>query len=118
MLGDDVDPPSTLLPLKSSISEGDPNAISAALYTLMVEQALDYDVNDGQLFKTKLDITNKEDDAVKEKLMYIYSYGITMFKRGLIQQEPLQQIVEERIAKRVGLDGPGLDQWLNVPAAM
>lgn len=41
-----------------------------------------------------------------------------MFKRGLITQEPLMKIVEEDIAKRVGLDGPGLDQWLAIPAAV
>jgi hypothetical protein len=46
-------------------------------------------------------------------MAYIYSYGITMFKRGLIRPEPLMKIVEERVARRVGLDGPGLDQWLN-----
>ena len=55
---------------------------------------------------------------MREKLAYIYSYGITMFKRGLIKPAPLQKIVEERVAGRVGLDGPGLDQFLNVPAAM
>ena len=67
---------------------------------------------------TKVDYSNKDDDAVREKMAYIYSYGITMFKRGLIRPEPLMKIVEERVARRVGLDGPVLDQWLNVPAAM
>eukprot|EP00322_Chrysochromulina_rotalis_P020840 CAMPEP_0115866124 /NCGR_PEP_ID=MMETSP0287-20121206/20086_1 /TAXON_ID=412157 /ORGANISM="Chrysochromulina rotalis, Strain UIO044" /LENGTH=177 /DNA_ID=CAMNT_0003320679 /DNA_START=14 /DNA_END=547 /DNA_ORIENTATION=+ len=118
MLADDVDPPKTLMPLKNTISEGTPGEISAALYEVMVEQALDYDVKEGKLFKTEVDYSNKDDDRVREKMAYIYSYGITMYKRGLIEPEPLQRIVVNKIAARIGLDGPGLDQWLNIPAAM
>lgn len=118
LLSDEAEPPKTLLPLKTAVAEGDEGNIAAALYCVMVEQCLDYDMVGGLLYPTKVDYSNKDDDAVREKMAYIYSYGITMFKRGLIRPEPLMKIVEERVARRVGLDGPGLDQWLNVPAAM
>ena len=118
MLGEDVDPPATLMPLKTAISEGDQGDISAALYCVLIEQALDYDNKEGKLYKTDVDFGNKDDPRVREKIAYIYSYGITMFKRGFIQAEPLQKIVVERIASRIGLDGPALDKWLEIPAAM
>ena len=37
------------------------------------------------LVPTELDYSDKEDEKVKKKLQYIYSYGITMFQRGLIE---------------------------------
>jgi len=118
MLSDEAEPPKTLLPLKAAISGGDGDEISAALYAVMIEQALDYDVKDGLLYPTDVDFSNKDDERVREKVAYIYSYGIQMFQRDLIKPEPLQKLVIERIASRVGLDGPGLDKWLEIPAAM
>lgn len=50
LLSDEAEPPKSLLPLKNAISEGDEAAISVALYSVMVEQALDYDMNDGLLY--------------------------------------------------------------------
>ena len=40
-----------------------------------------------------------------------------MYKRGFIDGGALKTIVLERMAARVGLDGPGFDQWLAMPAA-
>ena len=59
---------------------------------------------------------DKEDEEVRKKLAYIYSYGITMFKKGYIDGEVLKEAVLTKIAARVGLDGAGLDQYLSMPA--
>jgi len=120
MLPDDTDPPATLLPLKSAISDGDDPAIIAALYAVMIDQTLDFDVSDeGMLVQTVADYSKYESDpAVREKMSYIYSYGITMYQRGMIGEQPLKDLVESKIASRVGLDGAGLDQWLSVPAVV
>ena len=65
---------------------------------------------------TKVDYANTDDPKVKEKMAYIYSYGITMFKRNFIAGDALKEIVLERIAGRIGMDGPTFDQWLEIPA--
>ena len=53
---------------------------------------------------------------MKEKLAYIYTYGISMFKRGYISQDALKDAVLNNVASRVGMDGPAFDQWLEIPA--
>jgi hypothetical protein len=55
---------------------------------------------------------------VREKLAYIYSYGITMFKRGMLDGDSLKEIVLADIAGRVNMDGPEFDKWLEIPAAV
>ena len=97
-------------------SEGDPATITQRLYELMVEQTLDYDVADEKLVLTAVDYANRDDEAVREKLSYIYRYGITMYQKEMIAKEPLMTIVLERIASRVGMNGEEFDQWLQVPA--
>ena len=41
-----------------------------------------------------------------------------MFMADMIEQEALQAVVMEKLAGKVGLDGPGLDQWLDMPAVV
>ena len=66
--------------------------------------------------KTKVDFGNLEDEEVMKKMTYIYTYGISMFKKGLIEEEALKDAVLNRLAAKVGKDGPGFDQWLAIPA--
>ena len=56
--------------------------------------------------------------AVASKMAYCYEYGIKMFTRGLIKEDDLKQVVIEKLAGRVGLDGPKFDQWLGTPAVV
>ena len=76
MLPDGTEPPASLLPLKSAVSDGDDGAIVEALYTVMIDQTLDFDVTDeGMLMPTSADYSKYETDpAVREKMSYIYSY--------------------------------------------
>ena len=73
MLADDADPPKALMEVKNAVSEGEPMAIGAAVYMLVAEQALDYDIEEGRMIPTKVDYGNKEDPKVREKLAYVYS---------------------------------------------
>jgi len=116
-LGPDVDPPKAMLPLKEAISSGDPLEIGSALYSLVVENALDYDVSeDKAIVKSDLDFSNRDDPRVRDKITYAYTYGIGMFKRGFIAEDALKDAVINKVAARVDLDGPGLDKWLEMPA--
>ena len=117
MLDDGVDPPPSLGSLKAAISEGEATAIAQMLYTVLSEQTLDYDVSeDGKLVPTVADYSNKEDALALEKMSYIYTYGIKMYKSGILDGESLKKIVLERLAGRVGMDGPQFDKWLAIPA--
>ena len=44
--------------------------------------------------------------------------GIKMFMSELLTQEQLQEIVLQKLAARVELDGPAFDKWLEVPAVV
>ena len=115
MLSDDAEPPKTLVPLKQAIQGGKGDAISKELYCVLVEQTLDYDVVDSKLVPTTVDFTKLDDPRVREKTSYIYSYGITMFKREMIAGDTLKEIVLERIAGRLNMSGEEFDQWLEIP---
>jgi len=114
---DGVEPPPSVMNLKAAVQAGDEAAMAEGMYLLLIDQSLDYDIGeDGSVTKTKLDLSDTSDEAVKEKFRYVYSYGITMLSRGMIAQEPLQKAVLEKLAGRVGMDGPEFDKWLQMPA--
>jgi len=120
MLAVGTAPPPAVLQLKTAVAYEDEAAMRTNIYLLVVEQALHYDTleADGRtvLVPTALDYSNPEDPRVKKKMRYAYSYGIEMFKRGLMEAEQLKQIVLERLAGGVGMDGPTFDQYLEMPA--
>ena len=120
MLEEGVDPPPSLMQLKVSLTEEDEAAMRTNIYLLLVDQSLDYDTveKDGMvvLVPTVVDYMNAEDPVVKEKMKYVYSYGIQMYKRGIIEAEQLKKIVLDRLAGRIGMDGPTFDRYLEMPA--
>lgn len=116
-LSPDVDPPKAMMGLKEAIQDGEPLQIGSALYDLVVENALDYDVNEDKVIvKSDIDFSNRDDPRVRDKITYAYTYGIGMFKRGYIAEDALKDAVINKVAARVNLDGPGLDKWLEMPA--
>jgi len=116
-LSPEVEPPKALMPLKSAIQGGDQAEIAKSLYLLVVENALDYDVNaDKVIVKSEVDYGNLDDPRVREKIGYVYTYGISMFKRGYINEGDLKDAVINHVAGRVGMNGPALDKWLEIPA--
>jgi len=122
ILQEGVQPPPSMMQLKQSLNDGDEHAMKTNIYLLLVDQSLDYDtVEEGDLVSmvpTTVDYYNTEDPRVKDKMRYVYSYGISMFKRGMIDGEHLKSIVLEKLAGRIGMDGPTFDQYLEMPAAV
>jgi len=120
MLGE-IDPPRTLLGLKQAISSGDIGQLRTAQFELLVDQTLLFDTEgEGEaisLVPTTATMT-QDDPMTREKMRYVYSYGIKMFMAGFLEQDKLQEIVLERLAKKVGLDGPSFDVWLEMPAVV
>jgi len=117
MLDDGVSPPPSLLALKQAIESGESETIAKALYELLVEQTLDFDMSEERkLVETKVDYSQTDNALVREKMLYVYTYGISMFKRGYISGDALKEVVLEKVAARVGMDGPEFDKWLNIPA--
>ena len=41
-----------------------------------------------------------------------------MFMAEMVTQEQLQEVVLEKLASRVNMDGAALDKWLEVPAVV
>ena len=117
MLADGTEMPKAMIPVKEAVQSGDDAEISKQLYKLLVEQTLDYDsTEEGMLVPTTVDYSKTDDPKVKEKMTYIYSYGITMFKRDMIGGEALKEIVLSDIAGRVNMSGEEFDKWLEIPA--
>jgi len=116
MLGD-VQPPASLTDLKEAIADGDSIDIAKKLFLVLLDQSIQYDVTDDRtLVPTTVDFTATEDPRVRDKLAYIYTYGITMYQRGYIPGDWLEGVILDKVASRVGMDGPAFDQWLQIPA--
>ena len=51
---------------------------------------------------------------LKARLKSVYTYGIQMLLNGFIAEEDLKECVLERLAAKVGMDGPKLDEFLDM----
>lgn len=119
VLGDGVEGPESMGDVEKAIAGGDNLAIGDALYKMLVDQHLNYDMTkEGQMVPTIVDYSKTDDAEVKAKVGYVYSYGISMMKNGLIAQDKLIDTVLNRVATQVNMDGPALDKWLEIPAAI
>ena len=145
-------PPTALATLKEAIREGDLPAVRAAQYELLIQQTLEYDLDEEKQSVTaaSIDYSKTDDEAVVAKMKHLYTYGIKvrcghisdtlsprhlstpltaltdrawprsaqMFMSDMLTQEQLQQIVLDKLASRVGMDGQAFDKWLEVPAVV
>lgn len=117
-LPDGAEPPSEIPSLNQAIEGGERSAIGSALYQLVLKQAVDFDMNDGKMVPTVVDFTNKDDKKLKEKLSYAYRYGVKMASQGYFGIDVLTDIVVNKLASRIGLDGPAFEAWLGVQGFM
>ena len=117
-LGDGVEPPPSIGKLKAlALEDGAPEVLSETMFLLLIERTLEYDTSEsGKLEPTKTDYSAKPDAMVAEKLGYAYTYGIAMFKQGLISADFLKSAVLERLAGRIGMTGEEFDEFLAMPA--
>ena len=82
-LSEGVDPPRALAALKEAMYAAEAEKITEALYGLVVEQTLEYNVVDGKLVAGTTEWREDSEEA-QQKMKYVYSYGIAMFKRGML----------------------------------
>jgi len=89
--------------------------ITVKVYDLMIERAMRYDEDpdSGSLTPTGFDIPNNlEVPEVKKEFSHLYSYGMMLMNRGMLDGEVLKEIVIERLIKRTGLSPEEFDKWL------
>mmetsp|Transcript_13516 Transcript_13516/g.31784 ORF Transcript_13516/g.31784 Transcript_13516/m.31784 type:complete len:210 (-) Transcript_13516:1134-1763(-) len=89
--------------------------ITIKIYDLMIERAMRYDEDPdtGSLTPTGFDIPNNLDvPEVKKEFSHLYSYGMMLMNRGMLDGEDLKEIVIERLIKRTGLSPEEFDKWL------
>jgi hypothetical protein len=90
------------------------------MYELLCTSLLDYDRDEGDEDKlvpspNKGAAIPKDAPGLIEVMTNLYVYGIRMIPSGFIEVDRCKLIVEERLAKRVGMTGAELDDWLDVP---
>lgn len=89
--------------------------ITKLIYELMIERAMRYDedLDTGSLTPTGFDIPNNLDiPEVKSEFKHLYSYGMALMNRDMMDGEVLKEIVIERLIKRTGLTPQEFDKWL------
>mmetsp|Transcript_7053 Transcript_7053/g.7790 ORF Transcript_7053/g.7790 Transcript_7053/m.7790 type:complete len:219 (+) Transcript_7053:59-715(+) len=109
-------PPPELEALKEARKTNAPTSeITMKVYDLMIERAMlyDEDPDTGSLTPTGFDIPNNLDvPEVNKEFKHLYSYGMMLMKKGLLDGEGLKEIVLERLVKRTGLSPEEFDKWL------
>lgn len=80
-----------------------------------IEQGMMYDVDadTGVLTPTQFDIKNNLDiPEVKAEFKHLYTYGMELIKRGMIDLETAKECVKTRLIERTGLSPEEFDEWL------
>ena len=96
-------------------ANADAKEMTVKIYELMIERAMRYDedLDTGTLTPTGFDIPNNLDvPEVKKEFAHLYSYGMMLMNKGMLEGETLKEIVIERLIKRTGLTPEEFDKWL------
>mmetsp|Transcript_14469 Transcript_14469/g.45588 ORF Transcript_14469/g.45588 Transcript_14469/m.45588 type:complete len:170 (+) Transcript_14469:86-595(+) len=116
MLGALAGPPE-LERLEAGISSGaSTEELGVAMFDLLVTMTLDFRNQDSGAIEPVEEPGGSlpQSDEVRQKLQYLYTYGIRMMTTGLLSVDSLKDLVLKRLAARVGMDGKELDDWLDV----
>jgi hypothetical protein len=116
-LDDGVLPPPELEALRIARDADDSNEqlLALRIYELMIEQGMTYDIDaeNNRLKYTQFDIKQNLDvPEVKGEFKHLYSYGIELIKRGLIDLDTCKAVVKRRLIDRTGLSPEDFDKWL------
>lgn len=115
-LGDGVDPPPEMEALIEARDAGsDEKTLALRIYELMIEQGMMYDIDaeTGILTPTQFDVkANLEIPEVKAEFKHLYSYGMQLIQRGLIDMDTAKDVVKKRLIDRTGLSPEEFDKWL------
>mmetsp|Transcript_19827 Transcript_19827/g.35876 ORF Transcript_19827/g.35876 Transcript_19827/m.35876 type:complete len:212 (+) Transcript_19827:1-636(+) len=115
-LGDGVDPPPEMEALiKARDADSDEKTLALGIYELMIEQGMMYDIDaeTGILTPTQFDVkANLDIPEVKAEFKHLYSYGMQLIQRGLIDMDTAKEVVKKRLIDRTGLSPEEFDKWL------
>lgn len=108
-------PPELEILREARKANADPKEMTVKIYDLMIERAMCYDEDPdtGALTPTGFDIPNNLDvPEVKKEFSHLYSYGMMLMNKGMLDGEVLKGIVIERLIKRTELSPEEFDKWL------
>lgn len=115
-MSDGTDPPPEMEALKKARdADSDEKTLALRIYELMIEQGMLYDVDaeTGKLSPTQFDIkANLDIPEVKSEFKHLYSYGMQLIARDLIDLDICKDVVKERLINRTGLSPEEFDKWL------
>ena len=116
-LDDGVLPPPELEALRNARDADDSTEqlLALRIYELMIEQGMTYDIDaeTGRLRPTQFNIQQNLDvPEVKGEFKHLYSYGMELIRRGLIDLETCKDVVKKRLIDRTGLSPEEFDNWL------
>ncbi|KAL7431178.1 hypothetical protein ACHAXH_001452 [Discostella pseudostelligera] len=116
-LDDGVLPPPELEALRNARDADDSTEqlLALRIYELMIEQGMTFDIDaeTGRLKPTQFNIQQNLDvPEVKGEFKHLYSYGMELIRRGLIDLETCKQVVKKRLIDRTGLSPEEFDKWL------
>ena len=90
--------------------------LTKLVYELMIERAMlyDEDTDTGALTLTQFtDLPNNLDiPEVKQEFAFLYTYGMNLLKREMLDSDTVKAIVVTRLIKRTGLTPEEFDTWL------
>lgn len=110
--------PPELEALEEGVKKDLSNAeLGERMFLLLIKMTLDYKTDPASQTVQIIDHpgeTLEKTDDLQGKMQYLYTYGVRMMTTGLIDVDTLKEIVETKCAKRVGLTGQELDDWVDV----
>jgi len=115
-LAEGVSVPPVLESLREARDTGaETKVLTGLIYELMIEQGMlyDQDPESGMLSYTDFEIkANLDVKEVKEEFTYLYTYGMSLISKGIIDIDTVKIIVTERLIERTGLSPEEFDAWL------
>mmetsp|Transcript_20261 Transcript_20261/g.26228 ORF Transcript_20261/g.26228 Transcript_20261/m.26228 type:complete len:172 (-) Transcript_20261:54-569(-) len=109
-------PPPELIKLEADIKrDASKQELGLSMFNLLITMTLDYDNVDGYI-EPALDLPEilPQSEDMRQKMTYLYTYGMRMNASDLLSLGDLKDTILNRMAKRVGLSGEDLDNWLDV----
>ena len=116
MFAEGVAAPESFSKLKEANEANEIGNMYAAMFEITVDTNIDFMMGDAQkLVPSTVEISAEttNDDAVRQKVASLYAVGMNMLmSSGEETSEKIKGVVLNKLAKRVGMDGPTLDTWV------
>lgn len=116
--------PSSMEFLSDAIARGGYTRIGEGIYAMTIDLTLDYDANENYnpesgespYTLTKVDYKKTDDPIVRDKVMYLWQYGLQMVERRFLPENSFYNIFETRVVNRMGMEPEDFiakyEEWL------